>query len=500
MFCRLHCPSRVRHTANFCRDLGTRFNRKKGCGVFVSGFEFCVGASIEKLSACWFSRAYRGHFHVHDIHKPNRASALERVRDVAPMGVGIALAAALVAPRAAAGSLVILALVLALPMLAERRRDRVWPLPAVMFVLAAFGGYIAINALWSINRGEAYGKVLFVFVAATLAWLAITGISHLARAQLERLAKVAIVAIALGAFYLFVEVVSNQAIKRAVMVVAPFVQLESGKHMRVVDGRVAAIHEYVLNRNMAVLVLFLGPALLLIQSLLSAVGARIGAAALLAITALALFKSEHETSMLALIFAGVTFAGMSLAPTTMRRLVFAGWITATLLVVPIAAASYAAGLHQAPWIPQTGRNRIILWGFTAKEVRAAPILGTGVASTKELDSRAGAIAVQPADHTYPLRTGRHSHNIFMQTWYELGAVGAFLLLGIGLAALSLLTRLPRAHEPYAMASFVSAVIIGCFSWGMWQTWFMATYAVWAVVLALALATADRRRDAAVLAS
>ena len=413
------------------------------------------------------------------------------------MGVGIALVAALVAPRAVAGSLVILALVLALPLRPEFWRDRAWPLPAAMLALAAFGGYIAINALWSINRGEAYGKVLFVFVAATLVWLAVAGIADLARAQLERIAKAALVAVAIGAAYLCIEVVSNQAIKRTVMALVPLLQLESTKHMRVVDGRVVAINEYVLNRNMAVLVLLLGPALLLVQSLLSAAVARIGAASLLAVTALALFKSEHETSMLALIFAGITFAGMSLAPTAMRRLVYAGWITATLLVVPIAAASYAAGLHQAQWIPQTGRNRIILWGFTAKEVRAAPILGTGVASTKELDLRAEATAIQPADHTYPLRTGRHSHNIFLQTWYELGAVGAFLLLGIGLAALSVLTRLPRAHEPYALASFVSAVIIGCFSWGMWQTWFIAAYAVWAVLLVLALATADRRRDAAV---
>ncbi len=411
------------------------------------------------------------------------------------MGVGIALGAVLVAPRAAAGSLVILAAVFGLPLLAERWRDRLWPLPAVMLALAAFGGYIAINALWSVNRGEAYGKVLFVFVAAALVWLAIAGIAQLARAQLERLAKVAMVAIALGAVYLFIEVFSNQAIKRVVMGLAPFIQLESTKHVRVVDGRVAAIGEYVLNRNMAVLVLLLVPALLLIQSLLSTIGARVAAAVLLAITTMALFKSEHETSMLALIFAGGTFAGMSLAPTAMRRLVYAGWIIATLLVVPIAAVSYAAGLHQAQWIPQTGRNRIILWGYTAKEVRAAPILGTGVASTKELDSRAEATAIQPADHTYPLRTGRHSHNIFMQTWYELGAVGAFLLLGIGLAALSVLTRLPRAHEPYALASFVSAVIIGCFSWGMWQTWFIAAYALWAVLLALAVALADRRRDA-----
>ena len=45
---------------------------------------------------------------------------------------------------------------------------------------------------------------------------------------------------------------------------------------------------------------------------------------------------------------------------------------------------------------------------------------------------------------------------------------------------------PAAIGPYAQASFVSAVTIGCFSWGMWQTWFMAAYAVWALLLVFAI--------------
>ncbi|HEX4893605.1 MAG TPA: hypothetical protein VFV47_09985, partial [Hyphomicrobiaceae bacterium] len=126
---------------------------------------------------------------------------------------------------------------------------------------------------------------------------------------------------------------------------------------------------------------------------------------------------------------------------------------------------------------------------TAQLVREAPLFGTGVASTKLLDQEAGPRAERPPDYTYALRTGRHSHNIFMQTWYELGAVGAVFMLVIGLAALALLGRLSTRIEAFAQASFVSAVIVGCFSWGMWQTWFMAAYAVWAILLAFAITVA-----------
>ena len=123
--------------------------------------------------------------------------------------------------------------------------------------------------------------------------------------------------------------------------------------------------------------------------------------------------------------------------------------------------------------------------------RKAPLLGVGVASTKELDEARAPVAEKPADFTYPLRTGRHSHNVFMQTWYELGAAGAVLLLALGLAAIRTLARLPVRNQPFAFAGFVSAVLIGSFSWGIWQTWFLAAYGIWAVMLGLALKGARR---------
>jgi O-antigen ligase len=178
----------------------------------------------------------------------------------------------------------------------------------------------------------------------------------------------------------------------------------------------------------------------------------------------------------------------------MRALILAGWLVASLLIVPIAATAYGAGLFKAGWIPETGRNRIILWAVTANEVRKAPYLGVGVGSTKELDEQAAPKAQKPADHTYPLRTGRHAHNVFMQTWYELGAAGALILSAIGVCAWLVLGRLEPNLQPYAFASFVCAAVIGAFSWGMWQTWFMAAYAIWALALALAIEWARRGDD------
>ena len=391
-----------------------------------------------------------------------------------------------------------LAVIAAVPIsaLVVDRARRALPLPPLMLALIAFGGYLVLNAAWSVDRFEAYTKVIFYAFVLGSGYLAIQGLPALGRRTHLRLVQGVLFGVAIGALFLLIECLFGQPIKRGFLAVLPFLQPDR-KHVKVAEsGQIKEIALYVLNRNFAILCLTIWPAFLMLRKSLSKRHATIAAGALTLVSVLAVFKSEHETSMLAIAFSFAAFAGMMLAAPIMRHVILAGWVVATLLVVPIASVSYSQGLHQAQWIPQTGRNRIILWGFTANEVKKAPFLGVGVAATKDLDEQAAGSAARPADHTYPLRTGRHSHNIFMQTWYELGAVGAALLFAAGLLALRALERLPGDLQPYAYASFVSAVIIGAFSWGMWQTWFMAAYGIWAVLLAVAVlmppaATKDR---------
>ena len=381
-----------------------------------------------------------------------------------------------------------LAVLAAVPIaaLALDRSRRATPLPPVMLALVALGAYLVLNSAWSVDRVEAGTKVVFFAFVVGSVYLAIQGLPALGVRTHQRLVHGVLIGVAIGALFLMIECLFGQPIKRGVLTLLPVLQPDR-KHVKVAEGgQIKEIALYVLNRNFAILCLSIWPAFLMLRSSLATRNATIAAAALTLVCVLAVFKSEHETSMLAIAFSFAAFAGMILAAPIMRRVILAGWVVATLLVVPIASLSYSAGLHQAKWIPQTGRNRIILWGFTANEIKKAPLLGVGVAATKDLDEQAAGSAVRPADHTYPLRTGRHSHNIFMQTWYELGAVGALLLFVAGVLGLRVLERLPRDLQPYAYASFVSAVIIGAFSWGMWQTWFMAAFGIWALLLAVAV--------------
>ena len=416
-------------------------------------------------------------------------AAIARLAPALPL---VAIAVAMIAPRGTIASFIAIAL---LPILVLFAVDGIRPAfdarpGPLQIVLLLIGAYLAVNALWAVDRVEAYGKVGFYWLLLVLVWLAAQGITRLDDRMLERISRGLLIGCAVGALFLLIEVVTGQWIKRTAFTLLPFAR-PPPKHIQVQNDAVTLIGSYVLNRSFAVLSLALWPVLLLIRGYLSANAARIATALLLAATAVGVFRSEHETSMLSLVFASVAFLGVWLLPRLFRPLIVVGWIAATMLVVPLAMASYSAGLHQAKWIPETGRNRIILWNVTSEKVREAPILGIGIGSTKDLDEQAAAGSKVLPGHSYPQRTGRHAHNIYLQTWYELGAVGAILLLGLGLVILRQLGRLPLAIQPYAFASFVAAALIGAFSWGMWQTWFMAGFGIWALLLLLAIEAARR---------
>jgi hypothetical protein len=431
--------------------------------------------------------------HVHDAATPMYHTA-RRDLAISTILTAAAVAAFLLAPRGAQFELLLLAIVPIATLVRAGDVATALARSPLLVACAAFGLYITINAAWSVNHAEAYGKVLFYWALLVTAHLAITGIGVVGDEILARLQKTIVLAVMAGAVFLAVEVLTDQAIRRFLFSLLPFMRPPS-KHTTIVDGEVAAIGPYILNRNMAALCLVLWPVLLMLRTLLDARRALMAGAALVAVSLIAVLRSEHETSMLALVCSITAFAGMMVAAPVVRKAITVGWVVATLLVVPMVTVAYQQQLHMAEWLPLTARNRVILWGYTAGEVAKVPILGIGVASTKELDEANADKAVQPPGYTYALRTGPHAHNVFLQTWYELGGVGAVLLLAMGLCVIAVLSRLPRIDQALAFAGFVAAVMIGSFTWGMWQTWFMAAYGIWAVLLALAFEGSRRQARA-----
>jgi exopolysaccharide production protein ExoQ len=77
----------------------------------------------------------------------------------------------------------------------------------------------------------------------------------------------------------------------------------------------------------------------------------------------------------------------------------------------------------------------------------------------------------------------HPHNIFLQIWLELGAIGAALALGLGLVALWQIGTLPAWVQVGANGLFAAGAAVGASGFDLWQTWLFASYvAAWAAIL------------------
>jgi O-antigen ligase len=191
--------------------------------------------------------------------------------------------------------------------------------------------------------------------------------------------------------------------------------------------------------------------------------------------------SQHETSALALAFGALAFA-IAIAS---RRLAFAvvvtGWVAAFILVLPLAHYAYSGlNLQRATWLPFSAQARIVIWKYTASQIPQARFLGVGAGSTEPLDQKRGEVVTIPGD-PIALRTARHSHNIFLQTWYELGGIGAFLLLSAGLVVIGAIQNMRVPVQPYGLAAFATMAAMSASSWSLWQEWFLSTVALSAVI-------------------
>jgi len=417
-----------------------------------------------------------------------------RMTTVALTLIGVLAAAFLIGPRSSPALLLALALAaLASVSRADLRRQAEGN-GLMLFAAFAFGIYLLLSVAWSADRSEAIGKVTLYFAFTGAVWIVCAGTRSISDRLLERLLTTLLIALAVGLLYLCVEELAGHWIKREVFRLVPAIRLPE-RHLIIANGDVEAVRAYASNRNMAALALMLWPMLLSAQYVLPPPWGRIAASAMLASVTLTIGLSEHTTSLVALPAGVLVFLLARHWPRLSIGLLAAGWITATLMVVPIVSTAYRdASLHFATWLPHTARQRIILWGYTAEQVAKRPWLGVGIASTKSIDLHRKDVEETPPGYVYPLRTGPHAHNIYLQTWYELGAVGALLLTWLGLALLNAIASLSRALMPYALGCFATASIIAAFSWGMWQAWFMAAFGIAMALMAVSLAFAVRRRD------
>jgi O-antigen ligase len=364
----------------------------------------------------------------------------------------------------------------------------------VLAVWLLFAAYVCLNATWSLERIDGLGKGALVAGLAILAFAAVAAASVLDQRTLVRAGLLFAAGAFLGGLFMLLELLTDGAMTRAAMTWVPLLQPSAAKHITVTQGEVTRMKLGELNANVGQAMFHLWPGVL---ALLAVAGARRAAAtAVLFVTLAAVIAlSEHASSQIALIGSSlVVLAAMRCQPQAVIRALAVAWCAAFLLVVPASFIAYQSGLHLATWLPYSFRHRVILWEATAEQALAHPLLGVGVKSTADLTARlkAAGPAEQPEGFVAPHRTAHHAHNIFLHAIYELGAVGALLFAIAGAATVLLIAYLPAASQPFAAGTFAAFALVGAFSWGMWQTWFMCAAGLLPLYLRVAAAAATGR--------
>lgn len=370
-----------------------------------------------------------------------------------------------------------------------------WKGDPLLLATLALSAYMFASSGWSLDWAATLKQSIVVTFVFGAMWLGAVTMSKLETQPAIRAAYALLAGVAIGVSFLVFELLSDQAIGRTVHNLLPFLRPDSNKDFTLQAGRVIHIETFELNRNLALLSLMLWPAIYVAQSRLRGAVRFVTMAGLLGGTATAAALSIHETTQIALFSATCVFLASQLAPSAVRRIIIIFWCAGFVLAVPAAGFFYnTANLHKAEWLPLSARARIIIWGFTAENIPANPVLGIGVRSTRVLNRKLSPFAGWPSDHIIARTIGHHSHNIFLQSWLELGLAGVIIVMLGGVALFRRIASLPRSLHPAANAAAATFMIIASLAWGMWQSWLIAGYGLTVLLLVVAARAGEEHEN------
>ncbi len=410
---------------------------------------------------------------------------------VAGIGLGtilmLAAAAALFAPRSTAFSFPIC--VAAFLLVACLRQDLHLrdALPGrATWGLAAFYLFALLSSLWARNPGVPFEKASLALLGLAGAIAVTSLIARESHDDALHMGEGICIGFAVGLLFLLIEVLTAQGLKIAFFNALHFRpgELKPPAFFQWKGGEVVSMSIDYLSRSITPIALFLWPTALILRVVRQATWRLAITAAFVAISAAVILLASHESSKLALVAGSAVFVLALLSRRWAYRVMVLAWVIACLAIVPLAILAYRLDLHQSKWLQMSARHRVVIWNETAEKTLEAPFVGVGANMTYVLGPERERENPAIHDEELPRTLNMHSHNIYLQTWFELGAVGALLLTLAGLSLLASIATLSSALQPYAYATFASVGAMAAASYGMWQIWYLALFAFTAIALAV----------------
>ena len=345
-----------------------------------------------------------------------------------------------------------------------------------------FAGYALSSARWASNGALAVQSGLQVLALLGAAFYLSASLPHrlagLDAASRRRYLRAVPLGVGIGLGFMFEEYLSSHRGMIVALEAFPGLAGVGRKGLIYSGNSIAAMYDYYINQNAAVLVLLSLPAVTAAALWLGPRVARPAIGAWLVVLALVVFTSESETAKLACITSLAAYLAARRWPTAAVTTVTVAFAAGLMLAPVLGRLPVAAGLDKAGWIPFSARDRMMLWDTAARTTMQSPMFGIGMQSTRFIkdgaaEQRGTTEASSPEGTAIPPRLGWHSHNAYLQSWLELGAVGVLLLLVLGVGLIRSTAQGPGATRPAALALAVAALTIAATGWGMWQPWLLA---------------------------
>ncbi len=368
-------------------------------------------------------------------------------------------------------------------------RRLIWPTTdAAPLLLVAV--YVLLGAFWAVKPGAAIEKSALLLAATLIAFAASRAIAAVDEPQLSRAARAFAIGAFIGALFVLFELLTDGAITRLVANTGSWFKPGSAKHAKILNGEVTKFSAAEFRQSSALLVFNLWPALLALTVVAGHARRATWIGLLVVAISIPILLSDRMSSQLALVSSFIVFSLAYLWRRGVVRVLAALWCLGFVLILPAAFLAYKADLHLATWVPESARARMIIWEFTAERVLERPWLGIGAGSTPALSIPRGE-AEQPEGFVFPRTTGAHAHNLFLQTWFELGLVGAILVAIAGALLVLRISLLPVEAQPFAAATFTAFLATVSTSWGMWQVWLVCGIGLMLLYLLIAARAARK---------
>ena len=363
---------------------------------------------------------------------------------------------------------------------------------AAMLALIAVGFYAGLSAAWALDPGAALSAGALLGASTVTVFAAAAAIPLFDKGQVRRASLAFVAGACCAALFVTIELLTHGALTRGAMNAVPILQPHDMKRVRIEGGRVTDMKPAELNRNVTIVAFLLWPGLLALSTLLQGSRRKLLCGLFFLGIAVPIFLSEHDSSRIGVIASALILPlAWADARAVIRGLALA-WCLGFVLVLPLDFLAYKAGLHRADWLPNSARARIVIWEYTAERVLERPLLGIGANSTPAAKAKVATRAEKPKGFVQARTTGHHAHNLFLQSWYELGLLGAVLAAVAGAATALRILLLPKPAQPYGAAAFTLFLVIAAFAWGMWQAWLIA--AIGLLALYLLMTAADQRQQ------